>query len=151
LTDKSKAKPLLGYSDTETVKLDFDNTAFPLVKYWAFKAMRKFRLEGFVILKSSENSYHVVFNHPVSWSENMRVVAWVSLLSHNKALSKYFLMQCIKESSTLRVSEKQEKASPRIVFRYGRQDKQVKGFLELRGVIKAIDRKLSHKPQLSCN
>jgi hypothetical protein len=145
LTDKSKAKPILGYSDTETVKLDFDNTAFRLVKYWAFKAMRKFRLEGFIILKSSENSYHVVFNRPVSWSENMRVVAWVSLLSRNEALSKYFLMQCIKESSTLRVSKKQEKISPRIVFRHGRQDKLIKGFLAFRGIIKGIERKLSKK------
>ena len=143
LTDKSKAKPILGYSDTETVKLDFDNTAFCLVKYWAFKAMRKFRLEGFIILKSSESSYHVVFNRPVSWSENMRVLAWVSLLSHNEALTKYLLMQCIKESSTLRVSEKQEKASPRIVFRQAKQDEQIKSFLEFRGILKGIERKLS--------
>ncbi len=146
MTDKSKAKPILGYSDTETVKLDFDNTAFRFVKYWSFRAMRKFRLEGFIILKSSENSYHVVFNRPVSWSENMRVVAWVSLLSHNKALTKYLLMQCIKESSTLRVSEKQEKTSPRVVFRHGRQNKQIKGFLEFRSVIKGIERKLSKEP-----
>src|SRR5208283_3887593 len=130
LTDKSKAKPILGFSDTETVKLDFDNTAFRLVKYWAFKATRKFRLEGFVILKSSENSYHVVFNRLVSWSENMSVVSWVSLLSHNQGLVKYLQMQCIKRSSTLRVSEKQEKASPRVIFRYGQQDKQIKSFLE---------------------
>jgi hypothetical protein len=150
LTDKSNLdKPILGYSDTETVKLDFDNTAFRLVKYWAFKAMRKFRLEGFVIFKSSDNSYHVVFNRPVSWSENVRVVAWVSLLSHNEELTKYLLMQCIKESSTLRVSEKQGKASPRIVFRYGRQDKQMKGFLAFRGVIKGIERKLSKKVKSS--
>lgn len=143
LTEKSKAKPILGFSDTETVKLDFDNTAFHLVKYWAFKAMRKFRLEGFVILKSSENSYHVVFNRFVSWSENMRIVAWISLLSRNEGLTKYLQMQCIKESSTLRVSEKQEKTSPKIVFRYGKQDKQVSSFLKFRDVIKGIERKLS--------
>jgi hypothetical protein len=52
-------------------------------------------------------------------------------------------MQCIKESSTLRVSEKREKASPRIVFRYGKQDKQIKGFLDFRDFIKRIERKLN--------
>ena len=56
------------------------------------------------IIKSSENCYHVVFNRGVSWSENMRIVAWVSLLSHNRGLLRWFVMQCIKESSTLMVS-----------------------------------------------
>jgi len=32
----------------------------------------------------------------------MRIVAWVSLLSRNKGLTKWFLMQCIKGASTLR-------------------------------------------------
>ena len=73
----------------------------------------------------------------------MHIVAWVSLLSHNSGLTKYLQMQCIKESSTLRVSEKREKASPRIVFRYGKQDKQIKGFLDFRDFIKRIERKLN--------
>jgi len=64
----------------------------------------------------------------------------------NGALTKYFLMQCIKGSSTLRVSEKQEKTSPRVVFRHGRHDKQINGFLEFRVVIKGIERKLSKEP-----
>jgi hypothetical protein len=149
LIEKCKAKFILGVSDTETVKLDFDNTPFRLVKYWTSKAMQKFRLEGFVILKSSKNSYHAIFNRPVSWSENMRVVAWVSLLSQNKTLTKFLLMQCIKESSTLRVSEKQEKTSPRVVFRYGQQDKQITSFLDFRGFIKGIERKLNKKPSYS--
>jgi hypothetical protein len=50
--------------------------------------MEWFKLEGFIILKSSENNYHVVFNRRVSWPENMKIVAWVSLLSHNGMLEK---------------------------------------------------------------
>lgn len=142
LIEKLKAKSILGYTDTETVKLDFDDTSFKTVKSWALMTMKKFRLEGFIILKSSENSYHIVFNRLVSWSENTRVIAWVSLLSHNRALTKYLQMQCIKESSTLRVSEKQEKASPRIVYRYGKQDRQINDFLKFRGNIKSIIRRL---------
>ncbi len=134
----------MGFSDDETVMLDFDNTPFRIIKYWAFKAMKWFKLEGFIILKSSKNSYHVVFNRPVSWSENMRIVAWLSLLSGNKKLKKYFLMQCIKESSTLRVSNKGEKPSPRIVFRFGKQDKQIEEFLSFRTEIKRIIRKMQN-------
>ena len=118
--------------------LDFDNTPFKWVKYWAMRACDWFKLEGFIILKSSENNYHVVFNRKVSWSENMRIVAWVSLLSRNKGLTKWFLMQCIKGASTLRVSPKRDKPCPRVVYRYGKQDCQIHDFLGFRKRIKNI-------------
>jgi transposase len=41
-------------------------------------------------------------------------------------------MQAIKESSTLRVGLKFRKPSPRIVYRYGKQDKQRREFLKMR-------------------
>jgi hypothetical protein len=78
---------ILGYSDTCTVKLDFDDTDFRTVKYCA---------RGFIILRSSEKSYHVVFDRPVSWSENFRIMSWVAILSKNCKLKDYCLMQGIK-------------------------------------------------------
>ena len=129
---------IIGFSDTETVKLDFDNTSFKTAKYWAERAMKWFRLDGFVILKSSEKCYHALFGRPVSWSENMRIVAWVALQSHNQGLTKWLLMQCIKESSTLRISTKREKPSPRIVFRRGKQNQQIKDFEKTRSLAKNI-------------
>lgn len=142
MTEKSRAKPIIGFSDTETVKLDFDNTLFRDVRYWALRAMRRFKLEGFIVLKSSKKSYHIVFNRKVSWAENLRVVAWIALLSHNLELQRYCLMQCIKTSSTLRVSTKGEKPSPRIVFRLGKQDQQLKDFVRNRHLVKEIIKKL---------
>jgi hypothetical protein len=47
-------------------------------------------------------------------------------------------MQCIKKSSTVRGSAKKgtrNKPVPRIVFRFGKQDRQVKKFLETRKFI----------------
>jgi len=41
-------------------------------------------------------------------------------------LKDYLAMQCIKRSSTLRISSKENKQSPRIVFRYGNQDSAIK-------------------------
>jgi hypothetical protein len=142
LTEKSRAKPIIGFSDTETVKLDFDETSFSWVKHWALRVMKWFRLRGFIILKSSGNCYHVVFDRAVSWSENMSIVAWVALQSHNRGLNKWFLMQCIKGCSTLRVSFKREKPSPRIVFRLGKQDQQLRDFVRNRHLIKKIIKKL---------
>ena len=133
---------VLGFTDTETVMLDFDNTTFKTVMYWARRAIRWFDLWGFIILKSSEGCYHVVFDRPVSWSENMKIVAWVALLSHKMGLQRWHLMQCIKESSTLRVSPKMTKPSPRIVYREGEEDNQIADFLRYRRKIKNIMRKM---------
>jgi len=138
LTEKWNPSSVIGITNTETVKLDFDDASFKTVRYWAKRAMRWFKLGGFLILKSSANHYHVVFNRCVSWSENMHVLAWVSLLSHNKKAQRYTLMQCIKEASTLRVSPKKQKPSPRIVYRYGKQDEQISSFLHYRKLIKRI-------------
>ena len=143
LTKKSNHfKFIMGYTDEETVMLDFDNTTFKTVRYWAAKAMKWFKLEGYMILKSSLNNYHVVFNRTVSWKENMHIVAWVCLRSKHKKLTGWFIMQCIKEGSTLRVSPKRDKASPRIVFRYGRENGQIDSFLKHRKEVKNIIRKL---------
>jgi hypothetical protein len=121
--------------------LDFDDASFRTVRYWASRTARWFKLEGFIILKSSKNRFHVVFDRTVSWADNMRVVAWVALLSHNSGLAKWFLMQCIKGCSTLRVSSKREKLSPRIVYRCGKQEENIKAFLKIRNTIKRISKK----------
>ena len=138
----SNHKSILGYTDTETVKLDFDVTSFKTVNYWAERATNWFRLGGYIILKSSKDCYHVVFNRAVSWAQNLKIVAWVGLQSQNRGLIKWLLMQCIKQSSTLRISSKREKPSPRIVFRHGKQDKQINNFLKMRTLIKKIIKKL---------
>jgi hypothetical protein len=143
----SPSLPVLGYSDISTVKLDFDDTPFKTVKYWALRAMRWFRLKGFVILKSSENHYHVVFDRSVTWEKNMHIVAWVALESGNQKLKDYLVMQCIKESSTLRVSGKGERPSPRIVFRLGTQKNEIRRFLFLRRHIRKIVKAVSVREQ----
>lgn len=104
--------------------------------------MEWFKLEGFTIDEIQHENLHVVFNRRVSWTENMRIVAWVSLLSHNRMLEKWFVMECIKEASTLRVPPKRNKPSPRILFTYGKQDDQTREFLGYRKLIRNITSKL---------
>jgi len=141
LTKKSnQAKPILGYTDDEAVMLDFDDTTFKTVKYWANRTVKWFKLKGFIILKSSLKNYHVVFNRAVSWKRNIHIMNWVALESHNEKMKDYALMQGIKESSTLRVSPKRMKRSPRIVYRYGMQEDQIRSFLCHRNMIKRIQR-----------
>ena len=92
-----------------------DFCARKTVKYWALRAMNWFRLEGFIIFKSSEKNYpveldgdivfkynyknyHVVFNHTVSWRKNVHIMAWVAMESQIPKLKDYVLMQCIKKA-----------------------------------------------------
>lgn len=138
----SQGKPIFGLTDDEGVMIDFDDVSFKTVKYWALRTMKFHKLECFIIFKSSNNCYHVVFNRSVDWSENMRIVAWRSLLSRKKGMRKYHLLQCIKQSSTLRISNKKQKPSPRVVYRNGSQDNQIRSFLRYRKLIKDILKKM---------
>jgi hypothetical protein len=138
----SKAKPILGLTDFNTVMLDFDKQKFKLVKYWANKALKKFDLKGYLILISSKNCYHVVFDRYVSLEVCRRVIAWVGIVSKSNSMLRYLAMQCIKGASTLRISGKNDKLPPRIVYRFGRQDHAIKDFLKYRQLIKEINRSL---------
>ena len=138
-----KVNPFLGFTDIETVKLDFDNRSFRNTKYWADRALKRFRLRGFVVLKSSVNHYHVVFDRKVSWAENLCVVGWVAVCSRNKELLKWLAMQCIKGASTLRVAPKEDKPSPRIVYRYGEKNRQIESFLKYRRLIKRMHKSIN--------
>ena len=135
---------ILGFTDTVTVKLDFDNIYYKIVKHWAERTVNWFQLEGYIILKSSKNCYHILFNRKVSWSENVRIMAWVAIESQIQKLKDYVLMQCIKMSSTLRISSKKGKPSPRIVYRFGKEDDQIHSFLSYRRKIKRIQRKIKN-------
>ena len=142
LTEKWSLNSIFGYTDTVTVKLDFDDMPFKQVRYWALRTMRWFKLEGFLILKSSIDCYHVLFNRKVSWEENVEIMAWVCLITKHQKLTGWFILQCIKKGSTLRISPKRNKLSPRVVCRYGKQDKEINNFFAYRKLIKRITSKL---------
>jgi len=143
LRRKSTPNFILGYTDTETVKLDLDNMSFQRVKYWALGTAKRFRLRGFIILKSSKNSYHVVFDRPVSWIRNVAIVAWVCLMTKHRRLTEWLIMQCIKQASTLRISAKKEKQSPMVIYHHGKQSQQIRDFLHYRKLIQTIMRRLA--------
>jgi len=139
LSGKSSPKFILGYTSDETVMLDLDQTKLKDVLYWARRAMNWHKLGGFLVLESSVNSYHVVFDRPVTWSENVRIVAWVALYFRRRSLDNWFKMQCIKQKLTLRASNKIMKGvikePPQIVYSEGSQDREISDYLLLRDLI----------------
>lgn len=140
LVQKRKVEPFLGFTDCNIVKIDCDVMVFRVVKRIAYIVMRKCGLNGFIILKSSKNHYHVVFDHYVSWEDNVSAMGWFSVLSHNPKVKDYVIMQGIKGSSTLRVVGREGKLMPGVVFRCGEQNDAIKGFLKWRRRIKRIDK-----------
>lgn len=157
--------PTFGDWSRDTVRLDFDDTPLDEVKNWAYKACFWFKLEGFIILRSSikkyavktkgktihefrKASYLVIFNRKVKWDLNVRIMAWVAIQAQNLNLKNYVLMQCIKRSSTVRCGRKGKKPSPKVVFRFGRQDGQIARFLETRSFILDFERENADKSKL---
>jgi hypothetical protein len=69
-----EAELTLGFTHSEIVMLNLDNKSFKSVKYWALKAMERFRFDGFVILRTSEKHYHLVFDRHVFWDVNLSVI-----------------------------------------------------------------------------
>lgn len=139
LTLKWNLNSVLGFTDQETLKCDFDDCKFGDAKQLAEKITKRFKMGGYILLRSSKDNYHAIFDREVTWSENISIMSWVALTFKNKTgFLRWFLLQGIRQASTLRVSSKKEKSSPRIVFRFGCQKNQIEGFLLFRLRLKRI-------------
>ena len=142
---------VLGNWNRSMVMLDFDEMSLDEVKYWCFLILNHFKLRGFAILESSRKemkvtlpdftycfvrcNYLAVFDKSVSWERNVEIMNWASLVCHSESLSKYVVMQCIKRSSTLRLSSKGDKPPPQLIYQYGSIDGKVREFLETRELV----------------
>jgi hypothetical protein len=150
---------VLGDWNTDIVKVDWDESLFlslPQVKRLSKIMVNRFAVlgGGFIIFESStklhkirdeslekiayvykSKSYHTVFNGEVSFNELNSILAWLCLFTKDMRLITWFLLQLIKGTYTLRHGFKGKKKPPRIVFRYGNQDKQIAKVLDTRNFI----------------
>jgi hypothetical protein len=130
--------PTIGYTSSTTVMLDLDNLGLEEVRYWAHKISEEFKLNGFLILESSQRHHHVVFDRSVSPLDVIGIVAHACLDTKNVALIRWFILQCRKEEFTLRISPKGDKPRPRIAYRYGKQNREIRRYLQYRRLIRSI-------------
>jgi len=154
----------LGDWDNDIIKIDWDNRFRCEVKRYSRMMCESSNLVGFMILESSSRtrhvldeqlgkvvykyktkSYHTVFNEPVSYDKIISCLAWLCMVVKDQKLTDWFLMQLIKGTFTLRHGFKGKKSPPRIVYRYGSQDKQIKKFLDNRKFILDFFKKLEKK------
>ena len=156
LTKNPFPNVVLGDFDTDIVKVDWDERFLCEVKRFSKILVRRFPVlgDGFIILKSSTKlrkirndtfteiayryrspSYHTVFNGEVSEDELKSILSWLCLFTKDNGLITWFLLQLIKGTFTLRIGFKGKKKPPKVVYRYGNQDRQIAKFLENRNFI----------------
>ncbi len=123
---------IVGYTDRETVKLDLDSMKLSEVKKWAKLACEVYGLSGYLILESSKDSYHVLFDDTVSWRRNVSIMAGLALITKHTPYVTWALLQCRKGCSTLRISPKGEKKSPKIVHQGGKQSNEITNYVYFR-------------------
>ena len=87
--------------------------------------MEKYKLEGFLLIKSSAKSYHAVFNKYLSWRKITQV------LFSRYECSRYAVMQMQNGHMTLRISGKNGKNKPKLMIKVGKTDKMIRDYLEL--------------------
>lgn len=145
---------ILGDFHDNIVKVDWDERCLHLVKRYSFMLYNRYELDGFLILHSSTKTirikneeltkvvyqyktrnYHTIFNQEISKDNIDAYLAWLCLEVNDYNLTKWYIMQRIKQTYTLRIGFKGNKNPPKIVFRYGNQDKMIKEFLDNRDFI----------------
>jgi len=128
---------IVGYTSDHTAMLDLDDLNRNEVVVLARGLLERFRLRGYLILKSSNDGWHVVFDRRLSWKNVLRVIfAAPACRRRWKRHLSWAELQAIKGFATLRIGNKSHKRSPRIVESYGSQDGQIAEYLQCRRQVK---------------
>ena len=115
----------IGFVTTKGLMLDLDHASLRKATRIAEALLRDHKLEGYLVVRSSENNYHLVFNRYLSW----RTIG--KILFNQWNCISWGIWQIRKGELTLRVSSKNEKNKPKIVKRVGKQDKLIADYLEI--------------------
>lgn len=116
----------IGFVTDKGLMLDLDNTPYLITKRIANYLLKTHKLEGYIIIKSSEKNYHVVFNKYIrSWKKILQIVF------NQTKCARWGIWQAKKGELTLRISKKLGKNKPKIVYKYGKQDKLIAEYMEI--------------------
>jgi hypothetical protein len=115
---------VIGFMTDRGVILDLDNMTFKKAKWLAKTLLKRHKLEGFLLIKSSEKNYHVVFNKYLTWKTITTI-----LFSFYEGV-RYAVFQMNAGALTLRVSRKNGKNKPRTLMKVGKTDRVIKDYLE---------------------
>jgi hypothetical protein len=115
----------IGFMTDRGLILDLDNMKYRKALAITTDLCKKYRLEGFLLVMSSPKNYHVVFNRYLSWRKITKI-----LFSRYECV-RYGVFQMMQGALTLRISGKNGKNKPKIVYEVGKKDKLIKDYLEV--------------------
>jgi hypothetical protein len=116
---------VIGFMTNKGVIMDLDNMTYRKVRYLARTLCRQYRLEGYIIVLSSPRNYHVIFNRYLQWKTITKT------LFNNWEVIRWAVFQLREGYLTLRVSRKNGKNKPKIVFKTGKTDKLIADYMEI--------------------
>lgn len=144
----------VGFTTNKALMLDLDRFTYAEALDLAVKTTNKFQLEGFLIAKSSELNYHVIFNKFMDWDDVLEIlfkIVWgYHYYGHGEHphLTNWAILQVIKQSITLRIGTKVltnvKKPKPKVVICKGKTGQNIKEYLD---ICKAFSQKHKTKPQ----
>ena len=120
----------IGFNTDRGLLLDLDNMKFHKAFWIAENLMKKHRLGGFLLIKSSNKNYHVVFNRYLSWRTITKILFGMY------ECVRWAVFQMKEGQLTLRISKKNGKNKPEILLNVGKADKLIKDYLEVYEVFK---------------
>ena len=115
----------VGFITRRGVCLDLDDVSKTKAEKIADYRLAKHKLEGYLLIESSKNHYHVVFNRYTAWRKSLQIIfsTWKCI--------EWGVWQAIKGELTLRISPKKGRNLPKIVKRVGKTDKLIRDYLEM--------------------
>lgn len=126
-------KVCIGFVSNKGIMLDLDDISFLGTKTLAEALTKRYKLEGYLIMKSSKKHYHVIFNRKnLSWKTTLKII-----FSVNKALN-WAIQQAKHGNMTLRISQKNG-VKPEIILKKGKTDKLIKEYLETYKLIEGLE------------
>jgi len=115
----------IGFNTDRGLILDLDNMKFRKALRVTEDLCKTHRLEGYLLIKSSPKNYHAVFNRYLSWKKITKIL-FSRLECH-----RWGVFQMMEGQLTLRISKKNGKDKPKIVYEMGKKDKLIRDYLEV--------------------
>jgi len=112
---------VVGFTTSHGLMLDLDNTSLRETRRIAQHYCKRFKLGGYLIAKSSQNNYHIIFNRYLSWKKVLEFLFKIVWAYHyhkrgiKPSLTNWAILQACKGSMTLRISNKKHKKPPKFI------------------------------------
>lgn len=127
---------VLGFTTSRGVLLDLDNVNLAsvkrlcvvMLKHKRFRYIKsKIDLEGYLIIRSSPNHYHVVFNKYLTFKNALIIASTVRIGN----IAPWLLERIKHGEFTIRISTKNNSNKPEIILQVGKSTSLIKDYLQI--------------------